>query len=74
MLGYDIELIKTVTQAVSVPVIASGGAGKLSDFREAVKIGGAAAVSAGSLFVFHGKHRAVLISYPSAQELQKMLQ
>jgi cyclase len=74
MLGYDIGLIKKVTQAVSVPVIAAGGAGKLSHFREAVKTGGAAAVSAGSLFVFHGKHRAVLISYPSAQELQKVLQ
>lgn len=74
MQGYDIGLIKKVAEAVSIPVIASGGAGKLSDFDEAVRRGGAVAVAAGSLFVFHGKHRAVLINYPSTQELQKMLQ
>jgi len=74
MQGYDIELIKKVTKVVSVPVIASGGAGKLSDFNDAVQNGGASAVSAGSLFVFHGKRRAVLINYPTMQELQKVLQ
>ena len=72
--GYDIELISQVSQAVSIPVIACGGAGKLSDFREAVELGGASAVSAGSLLVFHGKHRAVLITYPSEQELKEFLQ
>jgi cyclase len=36
-----------------------------------VKKGGASAVAAGSMFVFHGKHRAVLITYPSMQELEK---
>lgn len=71
--GYDIELIKQVSHAVSIPVIASGGAGKLSDFAEAVEQGGASAVAAGSLFVFHGKHRAVLISYPSIEELKGIL-
>jgi cyclase len=71
--GYDIELIKQVSRAVSIPVIACGGAGKLSDFAEAIEKGGASAVAAGSLFVFHGKHRAVLISYPSIQELEGIL-
>jgi cyclase len=71
--GYDIELIKKVTQSVSIPVIACGGAGKIEDFVEAVKKGGASAVAAGSMFVFHGKHRAVLITYPSIQELEKAL-
>jgi cyclase len=70
MQGYDIELIKKVTEAVSIPVIACGGAGKLSDFAVAIKEGGASAVAAGSLFVFHGEERAVLISYPSVRELE----
>jgi cyclase len=73
MEGYDIELIKKVTESVSIPVIACGGAGKIEDFVEAVKRGGASAVAAGSMFVFHGKHRAVLITYPSIEELEKAL-
>ena len=73
MRGYDIELIRRVSHAVSIPVIACGGAGRLSDFREAVALGGASAVSAGSFFVFHGKLRAVLITYPSEQELREIL-
>jgi cyclase len=73
MQGYDIDLIKQVSQAVSVPVIASGGAGQLQDFADAVNKGGASAVSAGSLFVFQGPHRAVLITYPSPNELERSL-
>jgi cyclase len=67
--GFDLELIRGVSSAVDVPVIACGGAGSVDHLREAVQRGGASAVAAGSLFVFHGKHRAVLISYPSATEL-----
>jgi imidazole glycerol-phosphate synthase subunit HisF len=69
MLGYDTELIQMVASAVSVPVVAIGGAGELSHFRQAVDHG-ASAVAAGSLFVFHGKHRAVLISYPTQSLLK----
>jgi cyclase len=64
MVGYDLELTHSITSVVRIPVIACGGAGKLDDFRCAVSEGGASAVAAGSLFVFHGKHRAVLINYP----------
>ena len=69
MEGYDIDLIKKVTESVSIPVIACGGAGKISDFVDAVKKGGASAAAIGSLFVFHGKHRAVLINYPDKEDL-----
>ncbi|MBW3595862.1 MAG: AglZ/HisF2 family acetamidino modification protein [Planctomycetes bacterium] len=62
--GYDLALVKRVTSAVTVPVVALGGASGVADFAAAVREGGAAAVAAGSLFVFHGKHRAVLITYP----------
>jgi cyclase len=73
MEGYDVDLIKRVSEAVSIPVIACGGAGSLDDFTEAVKRGGASAVSAGSLFVFQNKNRAVLITYPSTKELERRL-
>ena len=69
MSGYDLDLIKEVSQATSVPVIACGGAAGPQDFRAAVSVG-AAAVSAGAYFVFQGKLRAVLISYPNEDELQ----
>ena len=68
MSGYDLDLIGDVAAAVSVPVVACGGASGPSDFRAAINAG-AAAVSAGAYFVFQGKHRAVLISYPSEDEL-----
>jgi cyclase len=64
--GYDLDLIRKVALRVTVPVVACGGAGKLEHLSEAIRDGGASAVAAGSLFVFHGKHRAVLINYPKA--------
>lgn len=71
--GYDLTLIKRVADSVHIPVIACGGAGKIADFAEAVKKAGVLAVAAGSLFVFYGKHRAVLINYPTQAELEKAL-
>jgi cyclase len=69
--GYDLPLIAAVAQAVDIPVVACGGAGELRHFREAVDHG-ASAVSAGSLFVFHGRHKAVLITYPDYTDLEKL--
>lgn len=73
MSGYDITLIRAVSGGVMLPVVACGGAGGLNDFKVAVEEGKASAVAAGSMFVFHGVHRAVLISYPSPQELKSVL-
>lgn len=70
--GYDLELIKTVSNAVKIPVIAIGGAGNYADLSNAVMEGAASAVAAGSLFVFIGRKRAVLINYPDAEELQEL--
>jgi cyclase len=61
--GYDLPLIQLVAGVVDIPVVACGGAGALSDLPLAVGAG-ASAAAAGSLFVFHGRHRAVLITYP----------
>jgi imidazole glycerol-phosphate synthase subunit HisF len=71
MQGFDLDLIRRVTQSVKVPVVACGGAGTLAHLAEAITVGGASAVSAGSMFVFHGKHRAVLISYPKPEALRQ---
>lgn len=66
--GYDLDLIREVASAVSVPVVACGGAGRLDDLAAAVRAG-ASAAAAGSLFVYSGARQAVLINYPSASEL-----
>ena len=70
MKGYDIDLIKRITDSVGIPVVACGGAGSVKDLADAVRLGGASAVGAGSMFVFQGPHRAVLISYPDNSELK----
>ena len=72
MEGYDIDLIKSISSSVRIPIIACGGAGNLNDFSLAVKQGGASAAAAGSFFVFHGKRRAVLITYPSYSEISDL--
>lgn len=66
--GYDLTLIERVSRAVSIPVIACGGASSIGDFISAVQHG-ASAVAAGSMFVFQRPHQAVLISYPTQPEL-----
>lgn len=71
MNGYDLELIEKISKVVDIPVIACGGAGNLQHLKEAIEHG-ASAVAAGSMFVFHGTHRAVLINYPSQKELQTL--
>lgn len=72
MKGYDIELVEKIAKAVNIPVIACGGAGKLADFGAAAKAG-ASAAAAGSMFVFYGPNRAVLINYPTRQEIKEAL-
>jgi cyclase len=70
--GMDVELINNVSSKLSVPLIAVGGAGSLNDIKAAVQAG-ASAVAAGAFFVFHGPHRAVLITYPQYKELEILL-
>jgi cyclase len=69
MQGYDLELVRRVADAVGIPVIACGGAGNLEHFTMAIRAG-ASAVAAGSIFVFHGRRRAVLINYPTRDEIR----
>jgi cyclase len=69
--GYDVDLITMVSNAVNIPVIASGGASTVHDFKKAQEHG-ASAVAAGSMFVFKRPHQAVLISYPTQKELNEI--
>lgn len=69
MAGYDLDTIREVSAAVSIPLVACGGAGSIAHLAAAIDAG-ASAVAAGSLFVFAGPRRAVLINYPSPAELR----
>jgi cyclase len=69
--GYDLPLIKMVSEAVGIPVIACGGAAGIEDFKKAVVEGGASAVAAGSMFVYQKKGMGVIINFPSEEELKK---
>ena len=71
--GYDEILLNEISNAVSVPVIACGGASSISDFGSLIKNSSVSGVAAGSLFVYQGPHRAVLISYPPMDELTRVL-
>jgi imidazole glycerol-phosphate synthase subunit HisF len=70
--GYDLDIIQSVSEAVKIPVIACGGANNLSDCRLVIQ-SGASAAAAGSFFTLHGKHRAVLISYPDRHQINSLL-
>jgi len=70
--GYDLELIKMVAEAVTVPLIVCGGAGGVQDFRKAVDAG-ASACAAGSMVVYQAKDAGVLIRFPKQAELRTVL-
>jgi cyclase len=69
MQGYDIKLVRDVVNALSIPVIACGGAKDINDFKEVLNNGGAHAAAAGSLFVYYGEQKAVLITAPDEKDL-----
>jgi len=70
--GYDIKLIKDVTDITKIPVIACGGAGKIYDFTNAVIEGNASAVAVGSMVVYQAKDLGVLINFPNWESINKL--
>ncbi len=72
--GYDLDLVRAVSGAVSIPVIACGGAGTVAHLAAGVYEGGASAVAAGAFFLFFGRRRTVLITYPSDNDLRNHFQ
>ena len=73
MKGYDLSLAEKVRQEISIPLTILGGAGKLEDIGALVQKFGIIGASAGSLFVFHGPYKAVLINYPSPKSKEQLL-
>jgi cyclase len=73
MNGYDLELIRQVSENVRIPVIALGGAKELNDLKSAYCESFASGVAAGSLFVYQGVHKGVLISYPDKETIYKLM-
>jgi len=73
MKGYDLPLIDQVRGNTRLPISVLGGAGSLEDLRGLVDRYGVIGAAAGSLFVFKGKYRAVLIQYPSLVEKETLL-
>jgi imidazole glycerol-phosphate synthase subunit HisF len=71
--GFDLELTQKITSVLSIPVIASGGAGTVAHIGAAVKNGGASAVALGSMVVFQSKDMGVLVSFPDSTELRRAL-
>lgn len=71
--GYDIELLKNISEKINIPIVALGGAGSIDDFKKVIDNTEISALAAGSMFVFHGKHQAVLIKYPKREEIGKAL-
>jgi cyclase len=70
--GYDASLVSAVSKSVNVPVVALGGAGQLSHLAAGLRTG-ASAVASGSAFVFIGRLRAVLITYPSPHDVNAII-
>jgi imidazole glycerol-phosphate synthase subunit HisF len=73
MNGYDLDLIRKISEAVTIPVVALGGAGSLKDMRDAHKLAHANGLAAGSMFVYHSARKGVLINYPDRAEFIKGL-
>ena len=71
MQGYDLQLVRSVSEAVSIPVTACGGAGNIAELKKALQEGHAHAAAGGSMFVYYGRLKAVLITAPSEIELVK---
>jgi cyclase len=73
MRGYDMDLITSIRESINIPITALGGAGSLEDIKSLIDKHSIIGAAAGSLFVFKGKYKAVLINYPSQAEKDKII-
>jgi cyclase len=71
MKGYDLELIKSISEVVTIPVIALGGAATMKDVKSAHENGFVSGAAAGSMFVYKGTMKGVLINYPEKEEVKR---
>jgi imidazole glycerol-phosphate synthase subunit HisF len=73
MKGYDFDLVENVKKSISIPLTVLGGAGSLYDIGQLINMYGVIGAAAGSLFVFKGVYRAVLINYPNRAEKDALI-
>lgn len=73
MQGYDFDLVRNIRESIHLPMTILGGAGSLDDIGQMIQKFGIIGVSAGSLFVFKGKYRAVLINYPNRNDKDSLI-
>ncbi len=73
MEGYDIDLIKSISDSVVIPTVALGGCKNMEDCKSAYRNGRANGIAAGSLFVYQGDNKGVLINYPSKEDIIKIV-
>lgn len=71
--GYDIDLIKSIVDAVNVPVVALGGAGNIYHLKEVINCCQISGLAAGSMFIYHGVNKAILINMPDREVLEAEL-
>jgi cyclase len=74
MKGYDLELVNKIRSAISIPLTVLGGAGSMKDIGTLIEKHGIIGAAAGSLFVFKGIFRAVLISYPNRETKSELIE
>jgi len=72
MNGYDLELVKSISDIITIPTVALGGAGTLDDFINVYNYGNVNGIAAGSFFVYQGTNKGVLINYPSRSDIIKI--
>ena len=72
MKGYDMNLIDRIAEMISIPLTVLGGAGSLGDIERVIEKHGVIGVASGSLFVYKGPYKAVLINYPTQIEKNKI--
>ena len=73
MKGYHIDLVAKLAKSIHIPVVAVGGAGNLNHMSQVLKETYISAVGAGSMFVFHGPRNAVLVNYPTQEQLKSLI-
>jgi len=73
MKGYDLALARKIRDATRLPMTVLGGAGSLADIEKLIETCGVVGAAAGSLFVFKGAYKAVLINYPSQAQKEELV-
>jgi cyclase len=73
MEGYDLELVRSISQKVTIPIVALGGAGNLQHMNNLEQCTVVNGMGAGSMFVYHGARNGILVNYPTRDEIIKQL-